>query len=90
MAATDCSDDTSQLTQRLATGSFHQLHGRGAVGDVDHRNVHAVLGQSFREGLPDAVRRAGDDGDFVFVTLGHFDSPCFFLSSPGRAQRESR
>jgi hypothetical protein len=38
--------------------------------------VHAVLGQPLCERLPDAVRRAGDDGDLVFVALGQ---PCPFF-----------
>jgi hypothetical protein len=37
--------------------------------------VHAVLGQPFGEGLPDAAGRAGNDGDFL--TFGRF-APLFF------------
>jgi len=48
----------------------------GKAGDFyTSSDVHAVFGQPFRKRLPDAVRRAGDDGDFVFVTFGH----CFSL-----------
>jgi hypothetical protein len=61
--------------KRLATGGLHQLHGVLAVGDIGHRDMHAVLGQPFRESLPDAVGATGDDGDFVLVTLGHSISP---------------
>ena len=56
---------------RLAAGGFHQLHGLRAVADIDDRDVHAVFGQPFGEGLPDAAGAAGDDGDFVLVTFGH-------------------
>ena len=71
--------------KRLAAGGFHQLHGLVAIDDVHHRDVHAVLGQPFREGLPDAVRRAGDDRDFVLVAFGHFTP----VSASFRASREA-
>jgi hypothetical protein len=57
----------------LAAGGFHQLHCLGAIDEIDHRNVHTVLGEPLRESLSDAVGGAGDDGDFVFVALCHCD-----------------
>ena len=80
MAATDASDDTSHLTaiawRPAASTSFTVRLPSIDVGD---RDVHAVLGQPLGEGLPDAAGGAGDDGDFVLVTLGHFHSPKLFF-----------
>ena len=88
MAATDASDDTSHCTaMRLAAGGFHQLHGLAAVDEVDDRDMHAVLGQPLGERLPDAVGGAGDDGDFVFVTFGHFIPRVLFCHPGLRAAR---
>src|SRR6185312_8975814 len=55
----------------LAAGGFHQLHGLGAVAEIDDGDVDAVARQSPGEGLPYAAGGAGDDSDFVLVTFGH-------------------
>ncbi len=65
----------------LAAGGFHHFYGLFAINDVDDRDMHAVLGQPLGERLPDAAGGAGDDGDFVFVTFGHF-TPRAFLIPP--------
>ena len=65
----------------LPPGGFHHFHGVGGVAEIDDGDVHAVLGQTFGEGLPDAAGGAGDDGDFILVTFGHC---CFLLASAAR------
>ena len=64
---------------RLPAGSLDQFYGRSAVSNVDHRDMHAILGETLGKGLPDAGGGAGDDGNFVFVTFGHFHSPKLFF-----------
>jgi len=70
--------DVATAGQRLAAGLLDELYGLVRRGDVNDRDVHAILSEPFRERLPDAVRRAGDDGDFVLVDLSHVSFP--FLS----------
>ena len=56
MAATEASDDTSQLTAsawRPAASTIFTV--AAAVDDIGDRDVHAVLGQPLGEGLPDAA-----------------------------------
>ena len=72
MAATDGSEATSHLTAIASRpGGLHQLDGVAAVAEIDNRDMHAVFRQPLGKGLPDAVGRAGDDGNFVFVAIGH-------------------
>jgi hypothetical protein len=71
----------------LAAGGLDQLHSRGSIGKVDHRNIDAILGEAFGECLPDTIGATRDNGNFILVAFGHSNLP---LSSPGRAQRESR
>ena len=78
IAATDCSDVTSHwqasACRPACSTIFTVCVARRDIGDGD---VHAVLGKPLGERLADAVRRAGDDGDFVLVAFGH----AFSLSS---------
>jgi hypothetical protein len=65
--------------QRPAPGQLDQFYGVRARRDVGNGDVHAVLGETFRECLADAFRSAGDDGDFVLVAFGHVFTPCSAL-----------
>jgi hypothetical protein len=71
----------------LPAGSLDQFYGRSAVSNVDHRDMHAILGETLGKGLPDAVGGTGDDGNFVFVTFGHcFSLRKFLIVIPGEPQ----
>ena len=57
--------------ERLPSGGFDHFHGGLAVDNIDDRYMHAVFRQSLGKCLPDAVRSACNDSDFVFVAFGH-------------------
>ena len=76
MAATDSSDETSHLTvdspRRPAAST--SLTVRGTIGEIDNRNIDAVLGETFGKGLSNAVGTTSDNGNFVLVAFGHVAS----------------
>ena len=69
--------------ERLAAGLLDQLHGLVAGAMSAMTMCTPSSASRLRERLPDAVRRAGDDGDLVLVAFGHVLPPARSRRAPG-------
>ena len=71
-----------ELAMGMAVVGVIMLTGSLSLGDIVHHQDFWPLGwnvfrQPLGKCLPDAVRRAGDDRNFVLVASGHKASPRF-------------
>jgi hypothetical protein len=57
--------------ERLPAGLLNHAHSVAARSDIGNHNMGSVLSEPLRERLPDTVRPARDDRDFIVVGFGH-------------------
>jgi hypothetical protein len=75
------------MCERLPADLLDHLHGIAARSDIGNNNMSPVLSKPLRERLPDAVRPARDDRDFIVVGFGHAVTLRFHARSSNRTWR---